>query len=244
MKSDSYNIPIKGGGDAKMRIVVLSGAGMSAESGLRTFRDNGGLWEEYSIYEVATPEAWARDQDLVLRFYNERRRQLLEVDPNPAHRALVELEAQYQVNIITQNIDDLHERAGSSEVLHLHGELRKSRSSFREDLIYDIEGGEIRRGDLCEEGHQLRPHVVWFGEAVPMIPVAAEVVASADILLVIGTSLSVYPAAGLVHEVRSGTPVILVDPGEPEGIRIPNLYHIKEKAGAGVPALVRQLMQA
>jgi NAD-dependent deacetylase len=243
MNADSYNIPLEGFVSANMRIVVFSGAGMSAESGLRTFRDNGGLWEEHSIYEVATPEAWERDQDLVLKFYNERRKQLLTAKPNAGHQALVKLEEHYDVHIVTQNIDDLHERAGSSNVLHLHGELRKARSSGREDLVYEIEGWELKKGDCCDEGFQLRPHVVWFGEQVPMIPKAADIVATADLLLVIGSSLSVYPAAGLVHAVRPGTPVILVDPGNPEVSPGPNLYHIQKPAADGVSALVDQLLQ-
>lgn len=243
MKADSYNIPFKRIVVANMSIVVLSGAGMSAESGLRTFRDNGGLWEEYSIYEVATPEAWARDQDLVLRFYNERRKQLIGAVPNTAHHALVKLEEHFEVDIVTQNIDDLHERAGSDRVLHLHGELRKARSSQKDDLIYDIEGWELKRGDRCELGSQLRPHVVWFGEPVPMIPQATNIVAAADLLLVIGSSLSVYPAAGLVHAVRPGTPVVLVDPGDPEVSAGPDLYHINKQAAEGVSGLVDQLIQ-
>ena len=162
--------PIKGFNSTIKRIIVLSGAGMSAESGLRTFRDHGGLWEEHSIYEVATPEAWERDLDLVLRFYNERRRQLLDSAPNRAHVMLAELEKHFSLSIITQNIDDLHERAGSSDVIHLHGELRKARSTGIENKIYPIDGWKLNKGDLCDDGFQLRPHVVWFGEAVPMMP--------------------------------------------------------------------------
>lgn len=244
MTDDVPNIPIERLKRATERIVVLSGAGMSAESGLRTFRDNGGLWEQYSIYEVATPEAWARDQAMVLRFYNERRRQLLDVRPNQAHLALARLEKAFAVEVVTQNIDDLHERAGSSSVLHLHGELRKARSSIREDLIYDIDGWEIREGDLCEAGHQLRPHVVWFGEPVPMMFKASEIVRSADLLLVIGSSLSVYPAAGLVQEVSAGTPTVLIDPGAPEVYPAPDLYHLKKPAGEGVVWLTDQLLEA
>lgn len=215
---------------------------MSAESGLRTFRDHGGLWEEHSIYDVATPEAWLRDQALVLRFYNQRRKQLLESNPNSAHLALVELEKKFKLTIITQNIDDLHERAGSTEVMHLHGELRKARSSVREDLLYDIDGWELKQGDLCEEGSQLRPHVVWFGEAVPMIPKAEEIVNSADLVIVIGTSLSVYPAAGLIHAATSGVPVILIDPGNPEMNKASDIYHIRKPAGEGVTQLMDLLM--
>lgn len=215
---------------------------MSAESGLRTFRDNGGLWEEHSIYEVATPEAWQRDQAMVLRFYNARRKQLLEVSPNLAHKALVELEEKYHVTIITQNIDDLHERAGSSEVIHLHGELRKARSTVNEDRLYDIPGWELKQGDLCDGGYQLRPHVVWFGEPVPMIPRAAEIVSTADLLLVIGSSLSVYPAAGLVHAVAAGIPVILIDPGDPDVDQAAHIHHVRKPAGEGVLELVMLLI--
>lgn len=202
----------------KNHIVVLSGAGVSAESGISTFRDSGGLWEKYSVYDVATPEAFAAHPERVLRFYNERRQKLQSVQPNAAHRALAELENDYRVTVITQNVDDLHERAGSSTVLHLHGELTRARSTQREDLTYDIGYEAIRLGDLCALGSQLRPHVVWFGEAVPMIEAAAEVVATADQLLVIGTSLQVYPAAGLAHMAAPSVPVTVIDPGEPAGL--------------------------
>ncbi|MDX5327482.1 MAG: NAD-dependent deacylase, partial [Marinobacter sp.] len=196
-------------------IVVLTGAGISAESGLSTFRDSGGLWEQHSVYDVATPEAFARNQELVLRFYNERRRQLESAQPNPAHRLLAELESRYRVTVVTQNVDDLHERGGSTNVLHLHGELTKARSSGFPELIYDIGYKEIQPGDVCERGTQLRPHIVWFGEEVPMLDAAAEVVRTADRLLIVGTSLQVYPAAGLVYEVDIGVPITVIDPGEP-----------------------------
>jgi len=199
-------------------IVVLTGAGISAESGLSTFRDSGGLWEQHSVYEVATPEAFARNQELVLRFYNERRHQLQSAQPNPAHRLLAELESRYRVTVVTQNVDDLHERGGSSNVLHLHGELTKARSSGFPELIYDIGYNEIRPGDVCERGTQLRPHIVWFGEDVPMLDVAAEVVRTADQLLIVGTSLQVYPAAGLVYEVDIDVPITVIDPGEPASV--------------------------
>ncbi len=202
----------------KNHIVVLTGAGISAESGLSTFRDNGGLWEKHSVYDVATPEAFARNPELVLRFYNERRRQLQGVEPNAAHRALAELESTHRVTIITQNVDDLHERAGSSEVIHLHGELTKARSSKWADHIYDIGYRAIELGQHCELGTQLRPHVVWFGEEVPMIEVAAEIVPTADQLLIVGTSLQVYPAAGLVDLVDFDVPVTVIDPGEPANV--------------------------
>ena len=199
-------------------IVVLTGAGISAESGLSTFRDNGGLWEQHSVYDVATPEAFERNRDLVLRFYNERRRQLRNAQPNPAHRLLAELENRFQVTVITQNVDDLHERGGSSNVLHLHGELTKARSSAYPDLSYDIGYNDINPGDTCDRGAQLRPHIVWFGEEVPMLDAAAEVVRTADQLLIVGTSLQVYPAAGLVYEVDIDVPITVIDPGEPASV--------------------------
>ncbi|MDC0661631.1 SIR2 family NAD-dependent protein deacylase [Marinobacter sp. SS21] len=202
----------------KQHIVVLTGAGISAESGLSTFRDNGGLWEEHSVYDVATPEAFARNPELVLRFYNDRRRQLEGAQPNRAHRLLAQLEAAYRVSIITQNVDDLHERAGSSEVIHLHGELTKARSTRYPEDVYDIGYQPIQLGDTCEHGSQLRPHIVWFGELVPMIEVAADVARTADQLLIVGTSLQVYPAAGLVHEVDFDVPVTVIDPGEPASV--------------------------
>lgn len=223
------------------RIVVLTGAGMSAESGLRTFREMGGLWEEYDVYEVASPAAWERDRALVLRFYNERRKQLLEVHPNQGHRLLAELEKKFEVRIITQNVDDLHERAGSSHVLHLHGELRKSRSTVDPDLIYDIDGWELKEGDRCEKGSQLRPHVVWFGEAVPAIEEAAQLTGTADIFLIIGTSMNVYPAAGLIHYVPSGVPVYVIDPAEIPLPDQPGITVIRAKAGEGMKELIRQL---
>ncbi|WP_165855562.1 SIR2 family NAD-dependent protein deacylase [Marinobacter sp. JSM 1782161] len=195
-------------------IVVLSGAGMSAESGLSTFRDNDGLWEKHNVYDVATPEAFQRNPELVLRFYNDRRRQLKDAQPNPAHHALAELEREYRVTIVTQNIDDLHERAGSSHVVHLHGQLTQARSIHDEHTVYDIGYDDIQLGDTAENGGQLRPHVVWFGEAVPMIETAAEVVSTADQLLIVGTSLQVYPAAGLVNCVDIDVPITVIDPGE------------------------------
>lgn len=214
---------------------------MSAESGLKTFREMGGLWEEYDVYEVASPGGWARDRTLVLRFYNERRKQLLETSPNRGHLGLVKLENDFNVQIITQNVDDLHERAGSSNILHLHGELRKSRSTADPDLVYDIDGWELREGDLCEKGSQLRPNVVWFGEAVPAIEMAAEIVSSAQVLVIIGTSLNVYPAAGLINHVPETTPIYIIDPNE---VSVPGYSRIKvirEKAGDGVETLIREL---
>lgn len=202
-------------------IVVLSGAGMSAESGLRTFRDNGGLWENHRVEDVATPEAWRRNRALVLRFYNERRKALLEAAPNKGHRIIADWEKEHEVTIVTQNVDDLHERAGSTRVVHLHGELMKARSTADPDLVYPMQGWELKEGDLCERGSQLRPHIVWFGEEVPMMEAAAEIVATADVLVVVGTSLQVYPAASLALLAPGDALRILVDPKPPqaEGFR-------------------------
>ena len=226
----------------KKRLVVLSGSGISAESGIRTFRDSGGLWEEYDISEVATPQAWEQNMDLVLRFYNERRKQLFEAEPNAAHFHLADLERHFEVYVITQNVDDLHERAGSTHVMHLHGELKKVRSTADPDLIYTLKGWELKKGDLCEQGSQLRPHIVWFGEPVPMIPAAAELTSSADIFLIIGTSLNVYPAAGLVGYVRRGIPIYLIDPAEVPATHIPNLTFLREKATSGMEKLKKILI--
>ena len=226
------------------KLVVLTGAGMSAESGLRTFREMGGLWEEYDIYEVASPQAWQRDRSLVLRFYNERRKQLLEASPNKGHLGLVELEHDFEVHIITQNIDDLHERAGSSRILHLHGELRKSRSTIDPDLIYDIEGWRLEEGDVCEKGSQLRPHVVWFGEAVPAIQEASNIASSADIFVVIGTSMNVYPAAGLINYVPAAAPIFIIDPNEVNVPASPRIRVIQSGAGEGVRILKEELRNA
>jgi NAD-dependent deacetylase len=223
------------------KLVVLSGAGMSAESGLRTFREMGGLWEEYDVYEVASPGGWQSDRSLVLRFYNERRKLLLEAAPNAGHLALVELEKYFDVWIVTQNIDDLHERAGSSNILHLHGELRKSRSTADPSLVYDIDGWKLEEGDLCEKGSQLRPHVVWFGEAVPAIEEAARVVSSAEIFVIIGTSMNVYPAAGLINYVPETAPVYVIDPNEIAVAGHPRIRIIQKNAGEGVPILMEEL---
>lgn len=197
-------------------IVVLSGAGMSAESGLRTFRDNGGLWENHRVEDVATPEAWRRDRSLVLRFYNERRKALFEATPNIGHRIIAAWEKDFQVTVVTQNVDDLHERAGSSRVVHLHGELMKARSTVDPSLVYPMDGWELKEGDLCEQGSQLRPHIVWFGEEVRLMPVAEKIVSGADVLIVVGTSLQVYPAAGLAFYAPESARRILVDPRPPE----------------------------
>ena len=223
------------------RLIVLSGAGMSADSGLKTFREMGGLWETYDVYEVASPQGWSRDRSLVLRFYNERRKGLLEAQPNNGHIGLTKLEANFQVHIITQNIDDLHERAGSSRILHLHGEIRKSRSTVDPDLVYDIEGWELNEGDLCEKGSQLRPHVVWFGEAVPAIEEAAAIVKKAEIFLIIGTSMNVYPAAGLINFVPQGVPVYIIDPNEVSVPDYPDIHIIRKRASEGIEDLINEL---
>lgn len=196
------------------KIVVLTGAGMSAESGISTFRDSGGLWEKYNIDDVATPNAWQRNPALVLDFYNQRRKQLLESKPNAGHFALAELERDFDVQIITQNVDNLHERAGSTNVVHLHGELMKVRSTGPGEEVFELtlENHETHLGDKCPKGYQLRPHIVWFGEAVPEIENAEHLTTQADILVIIGTSMQVYPAAGLIHNVKPGTPIYLIDP--------------------------------
>src|SRR5690554_6177306 len=205
------------------KIIVLTGAGISAESGISTFRDANGLWEHHDIMEVASPEGWRNNPEVVLNFYNLRRRQLKEVQRNSAHYFLKELEEKYEVVIITQNVDDLHERAGSSNIIHLHGELRKARSEKNENLILDWEE-DINLGDLAKDGAQLRPHIVWFGEMVPMMEHAMEEVADADIMLVIGTSLQVYPAASLIDYIEKGKPIFVIDPNS---ISIPNKPNIK-----------------
>ncbi len=226
----------------KKKLVILSGAGISQESGIRTFRDMGGLWEEYDISEVATPEAWAENPTLVMKFYNDRRKQLYESEPNAGHRGLVDLEKDFEVHIITQNVDDLHERAGSAAVLHLHGELKKARSSVDESLIYDIDGWELKFGQRCAKGSQLRPHIVWFGEAVPAMDAAISIVEQADILVVIGTSLNVYPAAGLINYASKGIPIYVIDPERPS-VYIRNVIYIQEKAGKGVETLKEKLKE-
>jgi len=219
-------------------IVVFTGAGISAESGLGTFRDSGGLWEQFKIEDVATPEAFERNPELVLNFYNLRRKQLLESKPNAAHISLNKLSEKYNLHIITQNIDDLHERSGSENVLHLHGKLMESKSSVDDSLIYPIEGADLKIGDLCENSSQLRPNVVWFGEAVPKMIDAIAITKKADIFIVIGTSLNVYPAASLLNYTNNAKQIILIDPkAEKEsGIEV-----VKEKATIAVPKLVREL---
>lgn len=195
----------------KKRLVVLTGAGISAESGIKTFRDADGLWEGHDIYEVASPEGFYANPELVLDFYNQRRRQLLEVSPNKAHYNLVNLEGDFEVTIITQNVDDLHERAGSNNVIHLHGELLKARSTQNKDLVYNWKK-DIIIGDCCEKNSQLRPHIVWFGEDVPLLEKATEITMQADVLVIIGTSMQVYPAASLIDYVRVNTPIYFIDP--------------------------------
>lgn len=224
------------------KIVVLTGAGMSADSGLKTFRDSDGLWEGHEVSEVATPQAWHENKELVLNFYNQRRKQAHSVEPNKGHEALAKLEEQYDVTIITQNVDSLHEQAGSSDVLHLHGQISKVRSEKDPSLIYEIGGDAIELGDTAEDGAQLRPHVVWFGEPVPNIKKATEIVPEADILIVIGTSLVVYPAAGLVDLVSRGTPKYVVDPNTPELSDSNEWTHYKERAAKGTPKLVSKLL--
>jgi NAD-dependent deacetylase len=218
----------------KKKLVVLTGAGISAESGLKTFRDSDGLWEGYNVYDVATPEAWDRNPALVQQFYNERRKQVLEAVPNAAHIGLVALEDDFEVHVITQNIDDLHERAGSSDVTHLHGVITRSQSDLDPGLTYPIEGWEIKMGSFCELGTQLRPHVVWFGESVPMIHHAAQLCASADVFILVGTSLAVYPAAGLVDYVPAEVPKYIIDPKIPELGRYKNIIKVEKSATEGV----------
>ncbi|WP_456461217.1 SIR2 family NAD-dependent protein deacylase [Reichenbachiella sp.] len=223
------------------KIVVLTGAGISAESGIRTFRDADGLWEGHDVMEVASPQGWAANRDLVLDFYNQRRKQALTAKPNKGHLALADLEKDFEVTIVTQNVDNLHEKAGSSHVLHLHGELFKSRSTMDESLVYNMKGWELNAGDKCEKGSQLRPHIVWFGEMVPMMDVAIEESMSADIFLVVGTSLAVYPAAGLIHHTRPNIPKYIIDPNMPQVAHEPNLYLFEEKGGTGVPKVAEIL---
>lgn len=225
------------------RIVVLSGAGISAESGLKTFRDSDGLWENYRIEDVATPQAWKKDRNLVLQFYNERRKQVKAAKPNAAHLALVQLEEKFEVHIVTQNIDDLHERAGSKKVLHLHGEILKSRSTMDPHLVYTIEKHELNEGEKCELGSQLRPHIVWFGEMVPALEDAAYIVSRADILIVVGTSLAVYPAAGLVNYVSPEANKYVVNPDPVVG-ELAGFKFINAKAGIGIPELVQELIKS
>ena len=230
------------GDERGRRLVVLTGAGMSAESGLKTFRDAGGLWEEYDVMEVASIEGWHRNPKLMTEFYNQRREQLAHVEPNLGHRILAELEGFFDVGIVTQNVDNLHERAGSTKVLHLHGELTKVRSVRDETRVRDIGYSRMEFGETDTDGSPLRPHIVWFGEAVPMIAEASRWVAGADIFAVVGTSLNVYPAAGLIHDLRPGTPAFLIDPNE---VALPSSSHftvIRAGAGRGMELLREKLL--
>jgi len=222
-----------------MKIVILTGAGMSAESGLKTFRDANGLWEGHNVMDVASPIGFARDPELVLGFYNQRRRQLLEVEPNSAHLALAALEQRHEVAIITQNVDDLHERAGSTRVVHLHGELLKVRSTFDESLVTDWRE-DLNLGDLCEHNSQLRPHIVWFGEAVPMMDIAIELVQTADIIAIVGTSMQVYPAAGLIDYSPPHSHIYFVDPN-PSISSTERITVFAEKATTGVPKVIQNI---
>lgn len=228
------------------KVVVLSGAGISAESGIQTFRDANGLWENHDLMEVASIDGWRKNQVLVLQFYNARRRQLLEVKPNAGHEALVALEDLYDLTIVTQNVDDLHERAGSNDIIHLHGELLKARSTQDEKLIYDWQT-DINIGDTCELGSQLRPHIVWFGELVPMIEPAAIEVAAADIIIIVGTSLQVYPAAGLLNFAQSHSQIYYIDPKPATSYEmkfLPNLQIFAENASTGVQKVVERIFKA
>jgi NAD-dependent deacetylase len=224
------------------KLVILTGAGMSSESGIRTFREAGGLWEEYDVTEVASPMGWWKNRDLVLRFYNERRAQLASCKPNKGHIGVAALEKYFDVQVITQNIDNLHEQAGSTKVLHLHGELTKARSTVDPSLIYDIGYKEINQGDKCEKGSQLRPHIVWFGEAVPMMDEAIKITETADIFVVIGSSLNVYPAAGLIEYAPRNASLWLIDPNEVVIPAYRKVEVIKAKASEGVVILTKKLL--
>jgi NAD-dependent deacetylase len=227
----------------KKKLVVLTGAGISAESGIPTFRDAGGLWEGYDVMEVATPEGFRKNPALVLEFYNQRRKKALEVKPNRGHEILVELEAHFDVVIVTQNVDNLHELAGSKNVVHLHGSLFESRSTADKNLVYPIEGWQLNLGDRCEKGSQLRPNIVWFGEMVPLMEVAAEHASKADFFLVVGTSLAVYPAAGLIDYVPFESPKFIVDPNLPDIRQRPYLKMYSEKASTGMVKVKEDLLQ-
>jgi NAD-dependent deacetylase len=225
------------------RLIVFTGAGMSAESGIPTFRGSDGLWENYRIEDVATPEAWNRDPQLVQEFYNQRRKGVLDANPNAGHEQIARWQKHFDVTVITQNIDDLHERAGSEHIVHLHGEIRKSRSTINESLVYPIEGWQLKMGDLCEQGSQLRPHIVWFGEEVPMLQVAADIIEEADIFIVVGTSLQVYPAAGLIHHAYKAQQKFIVDPDADNLISTPGWKTINAGAGEGLIRIDDDLLQ-
>lgn len=221
----------------KKKLVVLTGAGMSAESGIKTFRDSDGLWVNHDVMEVASIDGWRKNPQLVMEFYNQRRKQLVEVEPNAGHIGLAELEKDFDVHIITQNVDDLHERAGSTKIIHLHGELKKVRSIANEGLVYTLDGWELKMGDTAEDGAQLRPHIVWFGEEVPMMENAAVITYDAEILVVIGTSLQVYPAAGLLHYAPAHIPKFLIDPKAVPVSGVKNLTVLNKTATEGVAEL-------
>jgi NAD-dependent deacetylase len=225
------------------KLVVLTGAGISAESGIPTFRDAGGLWEGHRVEDVASPEGWRRNPEIVLDFYNQRRKRALEARPNEGHRIIAELENYFEVTVVTQNVDNLHERAGSTHVIHLHGSLFESRSTVDESLIYPVNGWQLNPGDLCEKGSQLRPNIVWFGELVPLIEEAIRHAQQADVFLVVGTSLVVYPAAGLIHYVPHNVPKFVVDPKRPEVFGISCLTMIEEKASTGMKMIKNQLVE-
>lgn len=221
------------------KLVVITGAGMSQESGLKTFRENNGLWENHDVMEVASPQGWAANPKLVLNFYNERRKQLFESSPNKGHQILADLEKYFQVKVITQNIDDFHEQAGSTSVLHLHGELKKARSTKNPELIYTLKNWQLNLGDKCELGSQLRPHIVWFGEEVPALYDAMKITEKADLLLIIGTSLSVYPAAGLINYAPPKVPIYYIDPNP--AMVPPNVTVIKAKSSLGLQQFIKLL---
>jgi NAD-dependent deacetylase len=226
------------------KLIVLTGAGVSAESGISTFRDKGGLWEGHDIMEVASPVGWKKNKELVLDFYNQRRRQLKGVQPNAAHFNIKKLEEKYDVTVITQNVDDLHERAGSKNIVHLHGELTKARSTVPPYMVYEIGYNDINPGDVCEKGAQLRPHIVWFGEAVPEIENASELCSQADIFVVVGSSLVVYPAAGLIQYVPDYVPKYIIDPAKPDiHSHYLNLIFIEDKATSGTEKLLIDLKE-
>ena len=228
--------------DLNQKVVVLSGAGISAESGIPTFRGIDGLWEGHRVEDVASPQGWRADREMVLEFYNMRRKAVLEAEPNEGHKVLARMEDQFDVQIITQNIDDLHERGGSSNILHLHGEIRKARSTANASLIYEIDGPYLNLGDKCELGSQLRPHIVWFGEDVPLIRPAAQMVSEADVLIVVGTSLNVYPAAGLLHYAKDNSRKFLVDPNVPNLDGFPPVEVFAEGGGTGLQKVYDALL--
>jgi NAD-dependent deacetylase len=226
----------------KKKLVILSGAGISAESGIATFRDSGGLWEGHRVEDVATPEGWRKDPLLVLDFYNQRRKKAIEVKPNRGHEIIAELQKEFDVSVVTQNVDNLHERAGSKKVIHLHGSLFESRSTKDESLVYPIKGWELKWGDTCEKGSQLRPNIVWFGEAVPLMEIATDLAASADIFVVVGTSMVVYPAAGLINYVPKKAPKFIVDPNTPAVSGFNNVEFIIDIASIGMEKVRQKIL--